>query len=141
MKFRLAIKTPADLERLKELMHTHPLRSDSLNEIAKPIFSSREEVDSYWGDYVPKDYPYVFLAHVEDGIREGGFGEGHGHHTLRLIPISGSHSFDQLDRIKEILECEEYIKVCKEVDTRAIVNWRVYRSFEQELEDCMRGGS
>ena len=140
MKFHLAINNPEDIERLKELLHTHPLRSDSLNPIAKTIFKSRKEVDAYWGDCVTTAFPYVFIGHVEDGVREGGFGEGQGHHTLRLISMSGTHTFGHLDRIKNILECDEYIKVAKEVDQRVLTNWETYKAYDLELEACQRGG-
>jgi len=138
MKFQLAIKDATDIERLKELLHTHPLRSDSLNEIAKPIFKTREAVDKYWGDYVPKNFPYVFIGYVEDGVREGGFGEGSGHQVLQLIPVQGSHTFEQLDRIKSILEDSTYLKICKEIDQSILTHWDDYCTFDLELEACQR---
>lgn len=139
MKFQLAINNPADLERLKELLHTHPLKHDGLNPIGEVIFKSREEVDAYWGDYIPTDYPYLFICEVREAFGLGGFGASPGSQVMQLLPLKGTHTFSHLDRIKNILEDEEYSKVCKELNQRVLTNWDTYHTFDLELNACQRG--
>lgn len=115
MRFQLAIRDVADIERLKELLHTHPLVSDTINPTARSIFESRKAVDSWWGDTEATDFPYIFIGDVKDSFGAGGFGVSPGRYELELIPMSGAHTFEQLDRIKEILESEEYIRIGREL--------------------------
>ncbi|MCK4500467.1 hypothetical protein KAU11_08210 [Candidatus Babeliales bacterium] len=139
MKFQLAINNPEDVERLKELLHTHPLKHDGINPIGETIFHSREAVDTYWGDYIPTDFPYLFVCEVKDSFGAGGFGSSPGSQVMQLLPLKGTHTFSHLDRIKNILEDEEYSKVCKELNTRNLTNWDTYHMYNLELEACQRG--
>lgn len=139
MRFQLTIKDAVDLERLKEMLHTHPLKNNSFNPIAEPIFNSREAVDHYWGDYIPTDYPYICVCDVKEGFGAGCFGASPGRQVIELLPLKGTHTFENLDKIKGILEDEEYLKVCHEITHKVLTHWDVYHAYDLELEACQRG--
>ena len=141
MKFQLEIKDATDLERLKEMLHTHPLKDTGFNPIAGPIFNSREAVDNYWGDYIPTEYPYLFICDVKEAFGAGGFGASPGRQVIKLLPLKGTHSFEQLARIKAILEDKVYLKVCEDLNNRVLTGWEAYHEFDLELQACQRGRS